>query len=597
MSTPQLPFDDSRRLAGWNPYFADVGAALETQGIAVDDELLARWRDRVMQARSWLDWPDGAIVARRHAGGASLALAAPVDQLLTATEVDEWALLAACEGMASPFHAPGHPAAWDADSASRTLRALAAGERNPRLAGLWRATHARGLDLLFDDEAATVGAGDGARTWPLQRLPAADEVPWASLRDVPVALITGSNGKTTTTRLLTAMLRAQGRHVAHTCTDGVFVDGALVAGGDYSGPAGARAALRAPGIDAAVLETARGGLLRRGLAVQHADVAVVTNISDDHFGEYGIHDLSDLAFAKIAVARALRSDGWLVLNADDPLLRAQAGAGLPGRIAWFALDADTPLPRAHRAGGGATCGGRDGRLVLHVEGADRDLGAIDAMPLTLGGSARYNIANLAAAALAAHRLGVDIGAMVEVAARFGARAEDNPGRLQLVRLGDVSVLVDYVHNADGWNSLADVLDRLRGGRLGLMLGHAGNRGDAELRDVAQAVAELHPDHVVLKDIGGMLRGRQPGDVARVLRDALIAKGVDVGAVAVQLDEYAAVCDLLAWAQPGDLLVLPVHGSVARKHVAMLLDALRAAHWRAGRAFDASGTAPPEPPPA
>src|SRR5690606_3788986 len=162
----------------------------------------------------------------------------------------------------------------------------------------------------------------------------------------------------------------------------------------YSGPAGARAALRAPGIDAAVLETARGGLLRRGLAVQHADVAVATNTSDDHFGEHGIHDPTDHAYAKIAVARAPRSNGSLVLNADDPLLRAQAGAGLRGRIAWFALDADTPLPRAHRAGGGATCGGRDGRLVLHVEGADRDLGAIDAMPLTLGGSARYNIANL-----------------------------------------------------------------------------------------------------------------------------------------------------------------------------------------------------------
>ena len=577
---PALPFDDSRRLTGSNLYFADVGAVLETTGIAIDQALLGAWRERVRKMCAALGWPDAAVVAHLHASGASLAFAAPLDQLLCATEVNEWAWLASLHGE-GVFHAPGHAAAWDEASALHTLRACARAEGDPGLIELVDAARARGLTALIDDATLSFGVGSGSRAWPLAALPpSAQEIEWDALHDAPIALVTGSNGKTTTTRLLAACMRAHGWHTAYTCTDGVFVDGNTIAAGDYSGPAGARTALRAPGVDAAVLETARGGLLRRGLAVQHANVAIVTNISDDHFGEYGVHDLDDLAAAKLIVARALGTRGTLVLNAADALLVRHA-AGIESEMAWFALDADAAMLVAHRARGGTTCGVRDGRLYLHRGGQDHDLGVIAAMPLSFGGKARYNIANLAAAALAASALGIAPGLLRDVLARFGAAREDNPGRLQRWQLDGVSVFLDYAHNPDGLRGLLDLAAPPSGGRRGLLLGQAGNRGDAEIRELAAIAASVEPDFVVLKDVGGMLRGRAPGEVPALLRDELARRGVHGTRVAEHLDEYEAVQAMLAWARAGDTLVLPVHGGTARPKVVALLDALQARGWRAG----------------
>ena len=182
---------------------------------------------------------------------------------------------------------------------------------------------------------------------------------------IPVVGITGSNGKTTSVRLLTAIAMAHGWHTANSCTDGIYLDGALIEGGDYSGPGGARSLLRNRQAQAAILETARGGLLRRGLGIERADVALVTNVSPDHFGEYGIHDLDGLAQVKLTVARAIGPDGTLVLNADNAPLRCHAD-GLDAPQAWFSVDDDHPLLRQARADGRRSCGVRDGRLRLRT---------------------------------------------------------------------------------------------------------------------------------------------------------------------------------------------------------------------------------------
>lgn len=586
-----LPFDDSRRLTGYNLHFADVGAVLETVGVDIDDALLREWAARVRRMRAALGWPDAALVARVHANGASLAFAAPLDQLLSATEANEWALLSALFSLRKKrpaerrgsFYAPGHAAAWDEGSALHTVCAFARAERNPTLVALAQAGAEHKLTVLVDEATISLGVGRGARTWSVGQLPEPAQIDWAALHDAPIALVTGSNGKTTTTRLLAAFARAHGWRTAHTCTDGVFVGTNLLATGDYSGPAGARVALRAPDIDAAILETARGGLLRRGLAVQRADVAVVTNVSADHFGEYGVHDLDDLAAVKLSVAQALGEDGVLVLNADDPCLVEHAGRARV-RLAWFALDADAPLLRAHRERGGATCGVRNGSLQLRDAAGDHDLGASAAMPLSFNGAARYNIANIAAAVLAAHALGVAPALLRGVLARFGSVREDNPGRLQHWSFGGISVYVDYAHNPDGLRGLLDVATRARTGRLGLVLGQAGNREDAEIRELAGVAAGFHPDRVVLKDLGDMLRGRASGAVPAILRDELARRGLREPEVVECLDEYEAVRAMLAWARRDDTLVLPVHGSAVKLKVAALLDALQAGCWSAGTAL-------------
>jgi UDP-N-acetylmuramyl tripeptide synthase len=581
------PFEDSRRLTGANLYFDGPGAALEiAPGVAFDTGVLRRWRDNIARVRAALGWPDGAIVVRAHASGASLAFEAPIDRLYTATEANEWALYAALGLRADDTPVDDeseelrpHVAHFDDAEALRRLRALADVEAKPALIALLDASRARGVPAHADDDVLSIGEGEASQAWPLDELPSVEAVSWSRLHGVPKAVVTGSNGKTTTVRLLAAMLKAHGLRSGYSSTDGLFIDGECVDAGDYSGPVGARTVLHDARVQAAVLETARGGLLRRGLVANDARVAAVTNVSADHFGEYGIHDLADLAAVKLMVAKSLASDGLLVLNADDPVLARNAASTGVARIGWFAMDF-----AAARSRGLPACGVREGRLILATVDGEPDLGEVAAMPLTVGGQARYNIANIAAASLAAFALDIAPATVASVLSRFGASNADNPGRLQRWILGDVEVLLDYAHNPDGLRGLLAVAAGLRrGGRMALLLGHAGNRLDEDFRALAAVAAEAKPDRVWLKDIGGdYLRGRASGDVAMILRDALLASGMAGDALPVCLDEAQAAREALAWARAGDLLVLPVHEPAAREAVVDLLDRLRDAGWNAGQ---------------
>ncbi|HYM86919.1 MAG TPA: Mur ligase family protein, partial [Pseudoxanthomonas sp.] len=570
------PFEDSRRLTGSNLYFPGGGAALETlRGLTFDDATLEKWQRNVQAARIALGWQDDTVALRRHRIGVSLAFTAPADQLYTATEVNEWAWWSALAfpfshrkqlAEAEPFHAPGHAAIWDEESALYTLCAAAKAETRPALIALMQATEAHQLPFLADDDEATIGEGDGSRSWFVDELPSPDAVPWQELHAIPTALVTGSNGKTTTVRLLAAMTRAHGWRTAHSCTDGVYFDGNALEAGDFSGPTGARTALRQSKAQAAILETARGGMLRRGLAVAHANAAIVTNIAPDHFGEYGIHDLDDLATVKLVVARAIDAQGLLVLNADDPVLIRQSER-LTCPLGWFALDFDLPLLAGQRAAGGATSGVRDGRLLLHFNETTHDLGDVVTMPLTLQGRATYNIANLAGAALTAAALGIGADTITATLARFGQLQSDNPGRLQHWRFGSLEVFVDYAHNPDGLRGLLHAVGAgKRTGRLAIILGHAGNREDADLRAVAATAATAHPELLVLKDIAGYERGRASGEVATIMRAQLLEDGVPAEAISTCLDEAEAARVAMAWAREGDLLVMPIHEMDAREQV-------------------------------
>jgi cyanophycin synthetase len=560
---------------------------------------------RAERARARLGWePPGGpagnlpgVVARVHARGASLALAAPVDALFVATEVNEWALCAALLAQdpqrwgtletalaAAALEDAADPAAvippvLEESAAFERFGLLAGREARPDVRALLAAVAAHGLPYVLDDDTLTLGAGAGGRDFALTSLPQPADVPWDELHDIPTALVTGSNGKTTTARLLAACALSAGWLPAYCCTDGVFLAAQLLESGDYSGPLGARRVMRERRAQAAIIETARGGILRRGIAVSHAHVALVTNVSADHFGEYGIDDLGGLADVKLSVAGVVSTAGLLVLNADDAQLAGRAmglarrfGASPP--IGWFALDADSPALRAHRAQDGATCGVRDGRLALDHRGVQHDLGAVAAMPLTVGGSASYNIGNLAGAALAAAALGVSPATIAGVLARFGASIADNIGRLMRFEREGVQILVDYAHNPEGLRGLLKVAEHLRGGRgrLGLLLGHAGNRQDAELEALAAAAAEFHPALIVVKENEAHLRGRAPGEVPRLIHAALLRAGMERSALQMRMSELEAVHAALAWAQPGDVLALPVHAAAARSAVLALLSA-------------------------
>lgn len=565
----------------------------------VDEALLTAWRARIHRAGSRLRWVNPQAVARQHPGGASLAITAPYDQLFLATEVNEWALCAALierdparwehleEALvAEALEASGSSAQSEPDltpvldesAAFARFERLAALESQPKLRALLDAAATRELPHVLDESELTLGAGVGGRSFALTALPDVAGVPWQDLGDIPTAIVTGSNGKTTTVRLLAACARAHGWRAGYNCTDGVFLDDESLATGDYSGPAGARMVMREPRTEAAILETARGGILRRGIAVPHADTAVITNVSSDHFGEYGIHDLAGLADVKLAVAAAVVPAGLLVLNADDAQLRAQAAMlvqrfGRCPPLGWFALDADQATLRQHRLLGASTCGVRGGRLYLADGGAEHDLGRVSTMPLSMDGVATYNVANLAGAALAAVALGIAPDTIAAVFARFGADLKDNPGRMMRFAVGPVQVLIDYAHNPDGLRGFLKVADHLRGGsgRLGLLLGHAGNRKDADIEELARAAAAFRPDLIVVKEDEAHLRGRAPGEIPRILRAELLRLGFPDSSLPVRNSEVEAARYALDWARPGDVLAFPLHSSSARTAVILMLD--------------------------
>ena len=371
---------DSRRVTGPGLLLDGPGAVVD---VALDaptrDRAIEAWREAATRMLAAVGWPDARLHSRYFQGGATLGFTAPPDVLYTATELNEWAWASA----AATISGSGAPA-LEPDAVR--LRAALEVERNPALLAIRAAAGAHGVNFLAGEELVSVGSGTGVQVWPERELPDPAQVSWDRVHDVPIALVTGSNGKTTVVRLLAAMATEAGRAAGTTTTDGVALEGRFLEESDFSGPSGARMLLRRPEVETAVLETARGGLLRRGLAVEHAQAAVVTNIAADHLGEFGVQTLAELAETKLLVARAVGAGGRVVLNADDPVL-AKAGQRVAAELAWFTLDPANPIVRAHVAGGG-TAALLDGTAVVLIERGNRTvLASADTVPIALGGDA------------------------------------------------------------------------------------------------------------------------------------------------------------------------------------------------------------------
>jgi cyanophycin synthetase len=558
---------DSRRLTGPNLLWERPGAVLDISfGDCDPGQVIAAWQTQARRLLDAANWKRESTCVRRFAGGASLAISAPVDALYAATELNE--------------------AAWDAardaiEGGNRHLLARVAAqlrngihaEQRPRLRRLLAAAAARDVPALLDTSEVSLGLGARSRCWSLDEVPTASAVDWDALGRIPVALVTGTNGKTTTVRLMSAIGRAAGFCTGISSTDWLAIDGDIIERDDYAGPEGARRILRDRRTELAILETARGGLLRRGLALERADAALITNVAADHMGEFGVHDLEELADVKWVVTRALVHGGTLVLNADDPRLVARAAASaLP--LIWFSPDAHNPVLRAQLRGGGRACTIRDGRIVLRHGRRSESVIAVADVPITLGGVAQHNVVNALGAVALAHALGIATGAIAE--GLRALRVADNPGRANLYRIGGAQVLVDFAHNPHGVRALMEVARRLPSRRRLLVIGQAGDRGDEDIRDLARATAALRFDRILIKRLGSYSRGRAPGETARLLRAAFLAEGYAARQLGEYETEMGAVRAALKWAGPDDLLLLLAHEDrdAVLAHVGALQDPAR-----------------------
>ncbi|HUG15592.1 MAG TPA: Mur ligase family protein [Thermomicrobiales bacterium] len=365
-------------------------------------------------------------------------------------------------------------------------------------------------------------------------------------RRVPAVGITGTNGKTTTTRLLAHMLRETGKHVGWSSSSGVYIDGEQVIEGDYTGPTGARRVLEDPTIEVAVLETARGGILLRGLAYESNDVGVFLNVSADHLDMQGVETIDTLAEVKGVVVRVTRPSGVAVLNADDPLVLAQRQRVAAEHL-LFGVRPDNHELQTHISSGGRAIVGDGGAIALVSDGNATTIAALADVPLTFGGAAAHMVENALAAAGAAVGLGLSIEEIAHGLQTFRSDLRSNAGRLNVFRLDGRLVVVDYAHNESGLEALLSFTRRLMAGhgKLAVILGTAGDRQDGVLSGLG-VIAVRGADVILIKENPKYLRGRPLGEQTDIIRAAIEARGGRdriAGTYPGELDAFVASLEL------------------------------------------------------
>ena len=406
------------------------------------------------------------------------------------------------------------------------------------------------VELLMQRAAARVGdarSGEGPRTITPR---------------IPVVAVTGTNGKTTTSRLIAHVARTWGKVVGWSSTDGIYVDGELVEAGDYSGPSGAGRVLAHERVELAVTETARGGILLKGIGVTRNDVSVVTNVTADHLGLQGIDTVDQLAEVKSVVARITRSDGWAVLNADDPRVLAMRGA-VKAQPWVFSRDPDSPALRDVIGDGGRATTVIDGWICVLVRGSDPDpLVELADVPMTLSGLSRFNVENALAAASATLALGIPRDVVVEGLRTFRPDPEHNPGRMNVFSIGlpegqSCTVVVDLAHNEAGLEALLEVMAGVRrpGARLLLGLGAVGDRQDDLIERLGE-IGAMGSDVVAIGHKQQYLRGRTVEELDGLLRTGASRVGVDD--IRSHPTEVAALAALVEQAHAGDVVGLMCH---------------------------------------
>lgn len=368
---------------------------------------------------------------------------------------------------------------------------------------------------------------------------------------IPVVAVTGTNGKTTTSRLVTHLLQKDNVTVGLTCSDGVWVGDQQLDKGDCSGPISARKVLANPTVDVAVLETARGGMLREGLAFRYCDVGIVTNVSEDHLGLRGVETLEDLQRLKQTIPEVVLPEGTCVLNADDPKCVDMAEHTY-GEVVYFSLSDTNPVVQKAIEAGNKVWYVEDGWILYSEAGNTERFLPVSHIPLTINGAARHNIANVLAALAAAYSLGRPFSELRSNVITFLPSESQNPGRFNVVSVQGRTVVVDYAHNPAGLKALFETVNLLANGRLITVGSAAGDRQDQAIHEMGRIIGS-HSDIFVIKEEDN-LRGRSPGETI-----ALLTSGVEQSksgtVVYVHHKELEAMAKAWELSQPGDTLVL------------------------------------------
>ena len=540
------PLVEGRRLTGAN-FFCDEPAAILDIEIAPDlfNHFFPIWIKTIETLHHLLERDKPKILKRTHALGQSLIVTAPIDAIYSTIELLEEIYTTLVENDFKPINDN------NLFRLSEKYKTIYKEEERLDIRKLQDAAFDHKVPFLWDDDFLSLGYGKNSETWPLDQLPSRPN--WSAYKSMPLAIITGTNGKSTTTRLCSQILKKAGLTVGFSSTDGIWAGDECLDNGDYSGPGGAREVLRNKTVDTAILEVARGGLLRRGLGTENADVSLITNVAEDHLGEYGVNTLEELIEAKFIIRKALKTNGKLILNADD-VGCVKYAEQLNEQITWFSLDKENPIIRSQIEKHLNAFYVDNETIVASRNGESASICKIDNIPICFHGAAKYNISNaLAATALCSH-LGIGDEKIKAGLSSFDGN-QQNPGRGNVFDYNGASVMVDFAHNPHGLNAVVDTLLQLPAKRRLVMFGHAGDRRDEDIHALTVAALKLHPDQVIVYEIEDYLRGRELGDIPAIINKSLKTLDYPPAQVIQARNPVEGAKKALEWSREGDFLLL------------------------------------------
>jgi cyanophycin synthetase len=369
---------------------------------------------------------------------------------------------------------------------------------------------------------------------------------------IPIVAITGTNGKTTTARMISRILSSQGHIVGTTTTHGIFIGGECIETGDTTGPRSAAVVLNHHKVSAAVLETARGGIIRSGIAYGKADVGVFTNLSEDHLGTSGVNTLEELLRVKSIVIRAVKDNGTSVLNADD-LWIMKAMNEAKGKILLFSMDKENPWLSEHVKRGGGAVYVKDNGIFYEYAGNALKLMNIDEIPATMNGALKHNIQNGMAAIGASLALKVSPDIIKDTLSGFSCSPEDNPGRFNVYDMGGFKVILDYGHNIEGYKVTIEGIKSMNPGRTVGIIGVPGDRKNEDVLRIGKISGSFFDIVIIKEDYD--LRGRKPLEVAEILKEGAILGGMNPEFITIIPKEDAALEFAMQKAQKGDLIAI------------------------------------------
>ena len=543
----RLELDEARRLTGPNLLWDHPGAILDVFIQGIDkNKVVTVWQKWIATLLTEFGWQQQTTY-RLHSEGANLALNAPVDALYCACDLAELAW-GCCVAELSSDTIPN----WQLRLTE--LQAELAEELNPTLITFIDEAHKHGVSCIIDDDDVSLGMGKSSHTWPARTLPDLNSVDWLQYKNIPRAFITGTNGKSTSVRLASHIAKAAGYVAGVTSTDFIRVGDDIIDTGDYSGPGGARMLLRDPRTEMAFLEVARGGILRRGIPIDSVDAVLITNVASDHLGQYGINTVAELAETKFVVAKGLDAQGTIVLNADNELVIEQ-GLKLEQNICWYSTDESNPLIQSQLSSGGAAVFIRNNHIIYTSGNEQENIASLEQVPMTLNGAAQHNVQNALGVVGLCKVLDLPTQAIRIGLKEFGSNAQDNPGRGNIYDINGIKVLVDFAHNEHSMRAVVKTINQLPAKRKIVMFSHAGDRSDEEICDLTDAVIELDASLYIVSELEHYLRGRELGEVPRVVGEYLCQKSIPSEKIMYVSDPFEGAKAAMDFAQPGDVVLL------------------------------------------